>query len=198
LCDGVLGQYQNRLATGAKRAVLTLGGDFICFVGGFFTDPGKTSTRADGCFVHQLARAPAVDGLVVAASVLASEVGIQYVGEFCEKSGLPMVSVGKLPGIPHVLPDNRSGLRAVLEHLILHHHRQRFAFIRGIVNNPDALERESVFRQVLESHGLGVREDFFFPGDFIETSGALAVRELFDQRRYRFRGPRSDWPGGTC
>jgi hypothetical protein len=93
LCDS-LSRYQTRVAGGAKRAALSLGADIVCFFGGYFTDGGKASNRFDASFVFDLARAPALDGLVVVTTVLANEVGVDYVREYCEKAGLPLVSVG--------------------------------------------------------------------------------------------------------
>ncbi len=183
LCDSIIGCYQDRITSGAKRAALSLGADFVCFLGGYFTDNGRVSNRFDASFIYDLARAPAVDGLVVVTTVLANGVGVDYVREYCEKSGLPVVSIGWLPGFPYVLPDNRSGLHALLEHLILDHHYKRFAFIQGSAGNPESLERESEFRDVLASHGLPIREDLILPGNFVQGSGVLAVRELFDTRR---------------
>ncbi len=167
--------------------MLSLGADFLCLVGGYFTEGGRRSSRYDRSFVYELARGPRFDGLVVAAGLLSNGVGTEYVRDFCAKLAPPVVAVGRVPGIPHVVADQETGMRTVLEHLILDHHRERFAFIRGCEGNPDAIEREAIFRKVLAQQGIRIREDLMLSGEYIEVSGALAVRELFDKRRISTR-----------
>ncbi len=152
------------------------------FFGGYFTGEAHEVARFDGSFIYELAEPPAVDGLVVAANVLSSDVGQEWLLRVCERHGLPVVAIGDLTGVPHVVADNRAGLRAVIDHLIREHRLQRLGFIRGSAENPDALEREAVFRDVMQRHGLPVREELVADGTFLEGDGTRAVRTLLDER----------------
>ena len=182
LVDAILAPYQSRLYLGARRAAARRDVDFVGFFGGYFSGEGQEVARFDGSFIYELAEAPAVDGLVIVANVLSSDVGNDRLLDFCRRRGLPAVAIGELPGIPHVLADNRSGLRAVIDHLIREHGLERLGFIRGSHENPDAIERETVFRERLHRHGLEIREDLIVDGTFLEVDGTRAVRTLLDDR----------------
>jgi signal transduction histidine kinase/DNA-binding response OmpR family regulator len=93
------------------------------------------------------------------------------------------VSVGELPGFPHVVVDTVSGLAAVIEHLVIEHRHTRIGFIRGSRGNPDSTDRERTFRATLGRLGVPVAEELILPGDFLEESGGGAIRMLFDDRQ---------------
>jgi signal transduction histidine kinase/DNA-binding LacI/PurR family transcriptional regulator/DNA-binding response OmpR family regulator len=181
LVDSLLSRYQVRLFNGAWRAARRRGAHLIGFQGSFLTRPSD-ATSFDGSFLYELAGPVAVDGLVVASNILASVVGTDAVRAFCMRSGVPVVSVGELPGFPHVETDCHHGLRAVIEHLVTVHGRRHLAFIRGKANNPDSAQREAVFRSTLAELGVEVSEQLMLPGTFLESSGGSAIRTLFDER----------------
>lgn len=179
LVDDLLSQYQVRLLSGVRRAAARHAVRVIGFAGGHLS--GGTKTHFNGSYLFDLARAPVVDGLIVASSVLASEASTHAVAEFSRQVGVPLISVGRLEGFPCVDADQASGMRAAIEHLIDVHGRRVIGFIRGAPGNPHGLEREAVFRAVLQSHQLPVEEDLILPGDFLEASGARAVRILVEE-----------------
>ena len=181
LIDSLLSRYQIRLFDGIKRAARDGGAHVIGFQGSYLRSGARPVF--DGSFLYELVSASCVDGLLVTANILASGVGIEPVRELCETSGLPVVSIGELPGFPRLEVDNRAGLQGLIEHLVRAHGRRRFAFIRGTPENPDTIERERIFRRTLDELGVAVVEDWMLPGTFLESSGQLAIRELFDARR---------------
>ena len=183
LIDSLLSRYQVRLFDGVKRAARDRGARVIGFQGSYLRNAGDVRPVFDGSFLYDLVSTGCVDGLLVTANILASGVGIAPVRALCETSGLPVVSIGELPGFPRLEVDTYAGLHGVLEHLIRVHGRRRFAFIRGTPENPDTIERERIFRSTLERLGVDVVEDWILPGNFLESSGQLAIRELFEQRR---------------
>ncbi|HET9953386.1 MAG TPA: response regulator [Polyangiaceae bacterium] len=180
LIDSLLSTYQIRLFHGARRAARRHGAHLVGFQGSFLRDRAPTPTGFDGSFLYELARPEAVDGLVVVSSILSSEIGLEGVRDLCAASLLPVVSVEELPGFPYIGVESRQGLRTLLEHLITVHQRRHFVFIRG--NNPDSRQREATFRETLLEHGLPVIEDLILDGTFLEVSGGLAIRTLFDER----------------
>lgn len=76
----------------------------------------------------------------------------------------------------------RLALREVVEHLVQHHNRRKIVFIQGAAGNPDSIERECVVRTVLNELNVPLSDQFVLPGDFLESSGATAIRMLFNQR----------------
>jgi signal transduction histidine kinase/CheY-like chemotaxis protein len=182
LVDSLLSSYQVRLFHGALRLARERGVSLYGFPGSVLRPESAPPTSFDGSFLYDLAGAPALDGLVVVSNILATAVGTDAVRSFCLRSELPVVSVGELPGFPHVPLESTSGLVAVIEHLVTDHHCTRIGFIRGNAGNPDSVERELAFRKTLQRLGVPVAEELILPGDFLEPSGARAVSTLLDDR----------------
>jgi signal transduction histidine kinase/DNA-binding LacI/PurR family transcriptional regulator/DNA-binding response OmpR family regulator len=183
LVDSLLSSFQARLFNGALLFARERGANLVGFSGSFFCAEGTPPARFNGSFLYDLASAPALDGLIVVSTILASAVGTDTVRSFCSRRGLPVVSVGELPGFPHVVVDRVSGLATVVQHLVTDHRHLRIGFIRGTPGNPDSADRETVFRTTLERLGVPVVEELILPGDFLEESGRGAVRTLFDERQ---------------
>ncbi|MEO6600290.1 MAG: substrate-binding domain-containing protein, partial [Polyangiaceae bacterium] len=180
LVDSLLSRYQVRLLNGALRAAHRRGAHVIGFQGSFLRE--SEGAAFDGSFLYKLAGPQAVDGLIVASNTIASMVGTDFLSAFCAKSGLPVVSIGDLPGYPQVTIDSRAALRAAIVHLVNVHGRRRLAFIRGNHGNPDSAYREQIFRATLAELHVEVDERLVLPGTFLEGSGAQAIRVLFDDR----------------
>ncbi|HXX69827.1 MAG TPA: substrate-binding domain-containing protein [Polyangiaceae bacterium] len=182
LVDNLLSRYQIRLFKSALRIARSRGVRLI----GFQARPvrGEASHPAsfDGSFLFELAKAPAVDAMIVVTTVLASPVGTEAIRSFCAKSSVPVVSVGALPGVPHIDVENATGLRTVIEHLVTDHGRRNMAFIRGHARNPDSMHRERIFRDTLSRLGIPISEERILSGNFLAPSGTSAVRTLFDER----------------
>jgi signal transduction histidine kinase/DNA-binding LacI/PurR family transcriptional regulator/CheY-like chemotaxis protein len=181
LVDSLLSRYQGRLLDGAMRAARRQGAQIIGFQGSFLHGAGEQHSF-DGSFLYELAGPNAVDGLVVVSNILASVVGIDSLRTFCANVGVPVVSVGELPGFPEVGIDSRAGLTAAIAHLVNVHARRKLAFIQGNPGNPDSAEREQVFRATLAALQVPVNERLIVPGTFLESSGATAIRVLLEQR----------------
>ncbi len=181
--NDLLSPYQIRLFNSLKRAADTQGVRLIGFQGSYLISPEQERRTAfDGSFVYGLAGEESVDGLIIASNVLASRAGSEAVYDLCRKTRLPIVSVGRLSGVPSIEVGARDALRLVVEHLVEAHSRRRIAFIQGPVGNPDSIERERIVRTVLEELNVPLPDEFVLPGDFLEASGAAAIRILFDHR----------------
>ncbi len=181
LVDSLLSRYQGRLLNGAIRAAERRGAHVIGFQGSFLNREADHQPF-DGSFLYELAGPGAVDGLVVVSNILASVVGIEQLRSFCARIGVPVVSVGELPGFPQVCIDSQAALTAAISHLVKVHGRSKLAFIRGNPGNPESAERERVFRGALAALGVPIDERLMLPGTFLEGSGASAIRGLFEQR----------------
>ncbi|MDA8440285.1 MAG: LacI family DNA-binding transcriptional regulator [Propionibacterium sp.] len=95
---------------------------------------------------------------------------------------LPAVAVNA-PGsvwVSSVTQDHRSGLSALMEHLIALGHRD-IAHVAGTPGLVHSEERESVWRCVLESHGLPLGP--VITGDFTTEAGARAADALLGGSR---------------
>lgn len=179
--DDLLSSYQVRLLMGLHRACQRRGARLLTFSGGYLS-PGNASMRFDGSFLFELARPPAVDGIIVETSILANIVGEEAVINMCRRLGLPVVSVSQVKDLPWVEATPEVGLRQAIEHLIHAHGRRRLCFIKGPVGNSNASGREAVFRATLQANQIPIDEQLFLPGDFLERSSAQAIRVLTEER----------------
>ena len=109
---------------------------------------------------------------------------------------IPVVLVAGSPEETHVDVvgvDNRTGIKALVSHLVERHGKTRLFFLAGPAEASDARERRSAFEQAVGSHP-GVTVAGFFHGFFGTMSGQLAVREILAAAR-RPQGSRRTLPG---
>ena len=126
-------------------------------------------------------RSRRVDGLIVLTGRL-SDTALRSVAR-----SLPVVVTGRRLKAPNLVSldfDHREGARQATQHLIALGHR-RIAFIGGVPEHPDAVEREQGYREALEAAGLRADPALIAAGAFTEHSGVEAIERLL-QRRTRF------------
>ena len=86
----------------------------------------------------------------------------------------PVISLGmSIPNFPSVVPNNRSGMRAIVDHMTRDPQRRNIVFIQGGRTMPNSIERETVFREVLAEKQIPVQEDLIIEGRF-QTGDAYA------------------------
>jgi LacI family transcriptional regulator len=119
-----------------------------------------------------------VDGLLIAEGIdaehmtrLASRIPIVLISGFPDQ-----------PGADVVHSDNRTGMQALVRHLIERHGRTRLFYVGGPAEAPDARERRAAFEEELGRYP-GVRPAGSFEGWFVAASGQLAVREILAARQ---------------
>ncbi|MEJ5944000.1 LacI family DNA-binding transcriptional regulator [Pseudokineococcus basanitobsidens] len=121
-----------------------------------------------------------VDGLVVLAGTTPPEVLVRVA------RSTPVVVVASPRGedpLDHVRTANGPGMRALVEHLLDHHGLRDVAFVGGVADVPDDLERFAGFGEALASRGLPVPAAPLLRGDFTEERGRALARGLVDAGR---------------
>lgn len=180
LVDDLQSRYQMRLLEGVRRHARRSGARVTTFLGGWLNNsPGA---RFDSSFLFELATPLAVDGIISVSTILATEVGSSAVKSLCERSGLPLVSIGQLDGFVSVEANNALGMAQIAAHVVSVHQRTRIAFVQGPAGNADSQLREAAFAASLRELGVQLSPRLIVAGDFLEASGALAVSTLFDAR----------------
>jgi DNA-binding LacI/PurR family transcriptional regulator/signal transduction histidine kinase/ActR/RegA family two-component response regulator len=132
-------------------------------------------------YIYRLIRPECVDGLLITAG-LASYSGPGAIGGLCRAyAPLPLCTMGiAVPGVPSVMVDQRPGMEAIVEHVIVHHQRRRIAFIAGPRENPDAKIRQAAYRDTLERFGLPFDATLVAEGRFIHGFGRAAMERILD------------------
>jgi LacI family transcriptional regulator len=124
-------------------------------------------------------RSRRVDGLIVLTGRLADS-ALRSVAR-----SLPVVVTGRRLRATNLVSldfDHREGARLATQHLIELGHR-RIAFIGGVAEHPDAVEREHGYRLALEAAGLRFEPALVVAGAFTEHGGMQATERLLARGR---------------
>ncbi|GAP37257.1 LacI family DNA-binding transcriptional regulator [Piscinibacter sakaiensis] len=123
-------------------------------------------------------RSRRVDGIIILTGRL-SDSALRTLAR-----SLPVVVTGRRLKAANLVSldfDHREGARLATQHLIALGHR-RIAFIGGVAEHPDAVEREQGYREALEAAGLKPDPALVAAGAFTEHSGLQAVEGLMASR----------------
>jgi serine phosphatase RsbU (regulator of sigma subunit)/DNA-binding LacI/PurR family transcriptional regulator len=170
---------QNLLRFAGVRSELeAAGADMVAIAGGIVGQPGRTGAQRN--FVFDLVSPATFDGLVVSGTV-ANHIGAAGLAEYCRRfQPLPMTTTAvELPGVPAVLVDNESGLRAAVRHLIRDHGLRRVAFVAGPEASREAGLRQAAYREVLFEHDIAWDPALVIEGDFFKPAGERAAEVLW-------------------
>lgn len=129
--------------------------------------------------VFRLTSPDSIDVLLIASNTLgliSSNTDYMDLTELINK--IPTVSIGFLNhSIPAVLIDNFTGIKNILQHLILSHHYTKIAFVKGPEGNPDSDERFKAYQEALSESNIPLNNSLIFAGNFdFEFGKALAKK----------------------
>ncbi len=79
---------------------------------------------------------------------------------------------------PGINTDSYTPVRKLIDHLIEVHDYRDIAFLTGKKWHPHSVSRLKAYRDSMEAHGLTVREDRIFYGDYWYSSGYACAEEL--------------------
>ncbi len=100
---------------------------------------------------------------------------------------IPVISLGvPIPVCPSITVDNRSGMKGIVEHIVLHHNKRKIAYIGGPQTNEEAQVRLSVVQEVLTTHNIPFFENQIYHGHFIPKDGEKGIEEFIDIRNIDF------------
>lgn len=156
LVNDLVGSYQVACWSGIENEARARDWDLVCLAGGEIGSDDQTKRMRNRAF--DFARSPALDGLIILAPALGNRLSPADISGWLEAlQPLPMVSIGlDLPGIPSILVDNEAGMRAIVEHLVVHHGRRFPLYLGGPERNPEAIIRRQAFRDVVAAHGIPI------------------------------------------
>ncbi|NUR74095.1 MAG: EAL domain-containing protein [Hamadaea sp.] len=167
------GWYFGGIMAGIARAGRELGANVLAM-----------QTSEAGTEQTEIERPPDLRHLVGADHIAGVVVILRAAGsaylKSVQESGRPVVAVGyEVTDLdcPVVVPDNRAGVRASVDHLIGHGH-QRIAFA-GFLGATDVRERLEAYREALIAHGIDFDPALVFEaGDNHEGGGEAAGRQM--------------------
>ncbi len=101
------------------------------------------------------------------------------------KADVPMSLVShQVPGlpIPAVIVDNTQGVVELVKHVVERCNCRKPIYIRGLVGQRDADEREAAFQREMMRYNLPVSADNLIRGDFSAAIAAQSIRNLIASR----------------
>lgn len=103
-----------------------------------------------------------------------------------KKAGVPCASmVVKIDGTINIWMENKSGIHAIVEHLVEEHHVRRIFYISGPVESQDAEERLNAYKQAARQYRLEWDDRLVVYGDYTYKSGIQAVKEMLRMQKDR-------------
>jgi DNA-binding LacI/PurR family transcriptional regulator/signal transduction histidine kinase/ActR/RegA family two-component response regulator len=172
------GCYEASLREALDARCREAGHNLLLLYGGPLDGPGPAGAADNALF--RTVRADSFDGIIVVSSMLAAFCGPDPVARLLE-SYRPacMCSIGlALPGVPSLVLDNRSGMEAVVEHLVREHGVRRPAFLAGTPKNPEAQTRLDAYQTVLARNGIPFDPSLVVCGYFMPEPGRRAMDSL--------------------
>ena len=186
LMDATEDDYQVGILRGISRAAEPTNIQLVCVAGGVVGDP-TVDHRSRRNFAFDLLDPRQFEGIIALSGALGNQVGVAGFAEFLQRfRGRPIVNLGVLvPGMHSISVAGATGMKDVVTHLIRVHNHRRIAFIRGPATSEEAEQRYDAYRSALEENGIAFDPRLVLQGSWLRESGALAVRELFDDRGMR-------------
>ncbi|MBN2442227.1 MAG: substrate-binding domain-containing protein [Spirochaetales bacterium] len=179
-------EYEVSIWEGIKKAINEYGYTLISFVGGSLNNPYFNNKTRNT--VYDLACSKNVDGILAISVSIASYIDRDVLQTFfASYSPVPIISIGiPLDNIPHISIDNKSGMDALVTHLVKDHNFRRIAFICGPKKNRDAEVRLYAYKNVLTQFKIPINPQLIVHGSFHVNSGQLAISQLIDERKVAF------------
>lgn len=183
--DWIESPYHIELITGLEIAAHRLGVNLLTFVGGAINSPQKFVAPCN--VLYEFTDKDNVEGILLAAGSLGRYCSSDELVQFCNKyNPLPVVSIAQvLPGITSIISDNTSGLKSLIQHLIIDHGYKKIGFIQGSKGNQDAEQRYKIYMDTLSLCNIPFNKAFIAPGDFTSVTGRRAVQLFFNKRKLK-------------
>jgi LacI family transcriptional regulator len=161
--------FVDQVIRGAERAA-TLAGDAVLIA----------STNSSAGRELALRVAGKVDGLVVTAPALSNA----DLASIARSVPVVLIASRAARGTYDVVSaDNRGGSAALTTHLLTVHGYRDIAFVAGPRRSPDSVERFAGFRSAMRAADAPCTDAPDAYGEFTESGGARALREILSARR---------------
>lgn len=182
MVNDLVGAYQYGHWLGLDAEAKAAGCDIISFNGGEVGSQDMAKRMRNEAF--NLVNPQDVDAVVLMAPAVANSLAPEQILTFArDLSPMPLVVAGmEIPGAACVMVDNSAGMESVVEHVVGFHRRRRPVFLGGPIRNPEAIERKTAFRAVLERHGIEADPRLEMVAEFDFGIGRQKIAELLERK----------------
>lgn len=121
------------------------------------------------------------DGIIFARDTIQNEQFAAEITQRIKDSGTLVISIeSHIPEMPVFYVDNREAMRDIVSHLIEVHKVRDICYLSGPEQNLESVERLNGVMDAVKEHGLTLREDKIYYGDFWVDSGKMYVERLME------------------
>ncbi len=140
--------------------------DIFSFVN--FSVRGNEAPTNDGeTNIFRLPDISDFDGVLLFANTFNRQWEIDYLTNSIKKSNVPCISIEyPIDGIPCISTDNTSGMKELVEHMIVEHGCRDILYISGPKDHPEASERLAAFKEVMDAKGVPYSDGNIAYGDW--------------------------------
>lgn len=133
--------------------------------------------------IFRLANMDMYDGIIIVSCTIICKEVEKELFEAVKKYPIPIISMEiEEEGMAFAGIDNYDAMRDMIEHLLDFHKYESLGFIAGPGGNQESVRRLNAYEDVLKEHGMEVREEDIFYGNYGFQSG-LDAAEYFVSRK---------------
>lgn len=175
--------YQNTVIAGVQSVLQALQIPVTVYVGQNINSPEPVYRRAND--MYDLMDPEKHLGVILLSGALGVHLSDEALEEWVQRfEGVPVVSIGrKVRGVPSILINNRPAMQDMMQHLLEVRGFRKMVFMRGIVGNRDSEEREAVFREGMQAHGLPIQEALVLTGQYASSRAHQEMTRLLSRTR---------------
>ncbi len=179
--NGYNGNITLKALEGFKKYAAVRDFDIHFYIG--FAAYNETEMFNVGQFnIYKLVKYEEYDGIIVFSGLLNDNALAERICREARDNNVPVVSVGmKIDDIPYVGINNKDGMRDLVEHLVTEHGVKDVIYIGGSEGHVDTVERLEVVQDVLKEHGIELKEENIYYGDWINEK-AIAIADGLSKR----------------
>jgi len=122
------------------------------------------------------------DGVIMARNTIQHAPTAEYVQEQIRESGIAAVSIDlELPGMSCFNVSSYEAEFAMVEHFIEAHGAKEIVYVSGSLFRPEGEKRYRAYCDAMKKHGLPVKEENVYVGDFATEGGQVAARAMLEK-----------------
>lgn len=180
--------FSEGIIFGAKDYAKQNNANILCFSGAEFAKPAETNMSRDRIF--ELINHHLIDGLILPMGALSRFISMDQQLEFLAQfSDLPVVTIASdIPGYQNVGYSAEQGMFQLIEHLVVDHQVQRFAFAAPTGEHLSSQVKQAFFEEALTAHGLNFDKKYYIQSEMARNAPIPALHKLFSANR-------KNWPG---
>ncbi len=146
-----------------------------------YNDPVNAKYDYQYNSIFYYASKKSLDALIVSIGSIGSFISVEDKKAFLDAFDIPVLTLEiEVPGYPCLYTEGKTGMRQIVEHLIKEHRKSRIGFVSGRLENSDALERLTVYKEVLAENDIPYDENRVVYGNFSEYTEEI-VDDLLDR-----------------